>query len=1496
MPSINRIRVNNVKYNFGTQQYDDFSMRMYGRNTLYDLANGGGKSILMLLLLQNLIPNCTLDEKQPIEKLFRAGSGNTTIHSLVEWKLDEADIKDGYRYMTTGFCARKAKDTDENTSEENGKNTAAIEYFNYCIFYREYNKNDIINLPLSKGNERITFSGLKTYLKELAHKDMGLEIRVFERKGEYQRFISRYGLHESHWEIIRGINKTEGHVRTYFETNYKTTRKVVEDLLIEEIIEKAFLTRTGKDGNDDTMAETLLDIKDKLNVLAQKKRDIANYDHQIELINVLEGKVNSCIGLYEEYDAICEKLADIYVTGRTFTSQDSKRMEELAQDKERSLQNFNEQKLRLENMKIAKDNYNLAELKKQMDAANNELSINEKKMADLRYDMNMKESVNDYLGYLDNKKQLEENQLIIANIMKNTGAEEEKMAVYSYNRKLRDDKKLEELLTAKEDVEKSHNNALEELEYCRKCIKEGEISQAVAVNTISSAVEKIEALNKKLGELTSKVAILVLGDTADVYKASDEKRQSIENKLQELTDKLEADRKLLYESKYNLSLCEAELVKLEHEYEQYEINAEEYRQAGKQFSNIMTVYGAEEPSEIVDIINNRINGTLEETFKRKNQIEALTEKKKCLDAGRLFGPGAGASKVMDYIATRHGHMVIHGADYIAALTPENRTAVLNTNKGLPYGVVVKHFADIAEDVNLSNIDTEGENVFIYDMDKLEEEAIRQSDNVIMVAREPEYYTDEKVVETLKKEIESQITALNEEIELINEKLATYREDLAFVSHLVDERFIGAADKEREYSQSIRNKKDEIKELKRLITELTGNAVRDNEVCLTLKANLKEIETDVNTLLRIEELNQSLKEEEARLTQAREDNSRLETTISALQGEAVKWNTTVNETTSKLDYIAHSIEDIEYKWTNYFEAYYPVGGKILNSKDIKQKISSALGREENIQDNETGEIEILDISDEELETEFMAMLSLARDKAPDIEDKKKLVDALSKSMDRMLRTIKKRGIEIADIEAGDNLYITDEAALKELEDELARLNLVSASLSQELKNYSKAYSKLEGSIEYAITNIKKSYGAEAYVEEAMSIAEINNAIMSGDKVLKELENKYEQAVNTYNTYYKEQGFMLDLYKDVKRIIDTNDIDTERGKVLEEDKDTLRQTFENCLMKFDRSRKNMEKARNELMRFKGQTAETLSEMGVYEMANTIRTDVVIPENYYDAKVLLDNLLQIIAFINLEKERVEKGIEDMVAIKENFCTQCLQRCMDVKTELEKLPKLSRITMGEDVIKMVDLNIPYVKEEFLKQRMSDYIDDIVKGADAYEDERKRVKYIRDCLALKRLFGVMVTDINNIKLNLYKRERIKEQSRYLKYEEAVGSTGQSQGIYIQFLVAIINYISGMYSYTAEDMISTKTIFIDNPFGAAKDIYIWEPIFAMLAANHVQLIVPARGATPAITGRFDVNYVLGQQMVGNRQQTVVIDYTSKTNQEELEYQELSYEQATFDFV
>lgn len=1486
MPSINRIRVNNVKYNFGTQQYDDFTMRMYGKNTLYDLANGGGKSILMLLLLQNLIPNCTLDEKQPVEKLFRAGGGNTVIHSLIEWRLDEADVKDGYRYMTTGFCARKAKDAAD--AGEVLKDTASIEYFNYCIFYKEYNKNDIVNLPLSEGNERITFNGLKNYLKELGHRDMSLEVRIFDKKGEYQRFISGYGLHESHWEIIRGINKTEGHVRTYFETNYRTTRKVVEDLLIEEIIEKAFATKTGRNGEEDTMAETLLDIKDKLNVLAQRKRDIANYDHQIELINVLEGKVNSCIGLYEDNDKICKGLADVYVTGKSYTQQGDTLMEELLQAKNDAAARVEQQNRRLANLRVTRDYLRLEDMNRKMEDTAHMIDDNEKKLQDIKNQIGYKESVNDYLVYRENRRQYEENKLIVENIRNNIGSSSEKMSQYAYNRHLRDEKKLKALVSAQNEAQESYAHAASELEYCKKVLREGEIANAVAENNIADSSAKIDEISSRISSLAAGVNLLVVGD---VKKMLDDARAESEQTLAKMTEleiAIADGRTKLYDDRYRLTTVQAEYDALVRACEDAHLDAESYRQSGSQLESIMAVYSVENPQDIASVINDRIKGTITETIKRQQEIDRLSRLEKCYEENRPFPPSDGAQAVINYISTRHGLMAMHGADYLSALPADVKENILEANPYIPYSVVTKGFAEIEDDINLGSIDTGNECVMVYDMEKLVEEAHVPAENMLVIGRDRKFFMSQDSIEDLKKANEDRISALSEEIDLINEKTETYQEDLAFVTRLVDIRYTGAEDRERELNQQLLEKKDELETLKTSIRNVEAAVKADTESYGDLQQRQQAEADRQQTFVMIDQLSDIVRPEEDRLAEYRQRKSDLTAKISELSGEVLKWSATVQETEAKLAGITKNIEEIQYKWTEYFEPYMPktgIPGSLDNAEDAGN------------QDGEPGAYEeLLDISDEQLEQEFMAMLAVAKEHAPDLDDKKIILETLQKSMDRIRKTIEKRGFDMALFDSAEELYPTAENTLREMDDEMARLTLIAASLAQQQKADQRAYSKIEGSIEYAVQNINRTYGEGAYSREDISASDADTAIANGDAVLADMNRLYKEAEKAYSDYYKQHGFMMDLYKDVKRIVDTNNIDVSSGSVLDEDMDTLRQIFETSLMKYDRSMKALDRAKNEIMRFKGQTADTLVEMGVFEMANTIRQDVQVPDTYAQAKELLANLLQIIEFIRLEKERVEKGIEDMVAIKENFENQCVQRCMDVKTELEKLPKLSRITMGDDVIKMVDLSIPYVKDEFVKQRMSDYIDDIVKGADAYEDERKRIKYIRDCLGLKKLFGVMVTDMNAIKLNLYKRERIKEQSRYLKYEEAVGSTGQSQGIYIQFLVAVINYIAGMYSLAPEDSVQSKTIFIDNPFGAAKDIYIWEPIFAMLAANHVQLIVPARGATPAITGRFDVNYILGQQMVGGRQQTVVVDYTSKTDQEELEYQELSYEQATFDFI
>ena len=507
MPHINRIRVNNVKYNFGTQAYDDFLMKPFCGNTLYDLANGGGKSVLMLLLLQNVIPNCTLDEKQPIEKLFRTGEGSKTIHSLIEWQLDDEDIHNGFRYMTTGFCARKAAETEGET-----KDTASIEYFNYCIFYREYNGNDIRNLPLVKDKERITYSGLRRYLKEL-ERDNTLQVRIFDRKGEYQNFIADYGIYESEWEIIRGINKTEGHVRTYFETNYKTTRKVVEDLLIEEILGTSFRRKAGKEDTEDTMSKTLLDMKDKLVELAKQKDAIKSFDRQEEVLAEFSSRVSLLGSVYQEQAEAKTQLnriynaAEHYLDGREQAVSEVKEAEAAV---ERDLRICEAELLSAglsEDRELAKTYAEQAEV-----LAVEQEQKKERKEA-LSALLVRKECANDYLEYLEEKKKRDEMAVTLQAMTERSGLQGEISAlVRAYKQKK--ERYEEELATALSTAESAAAGALLKYKTAENSRKDIEREAAVTEVLIEQGKKELSGLYAKTKEQKDAVGLLLAEDAA----------------------------------------------------------------------------------------------------------------------------------------------------------------------------------------------------------------------------------------------------------------------------------------------------------------------------------------------------------------------------------------------------------------------------------------------------------------------------------------------------------------------------------------------------------------------------------------------------------------------------------------------------------------------------------------------------------------------------------------------------------------------------------------------------------------------------------------------------------------------------------------------------------------------------------------------------------------------------------------------------------------------
>ena len=583
-----------------------------------------------------------------------------------------------------------------------------------------------------------------------------------------------------------------------------------------------------------------------------------------------------------------------------------------------------------------------------------------------------------------------------------------------------------------------------------------------------------------------------------------------------------------------------------------------------------------------------------------------------------------------------------------------------------------------------------------------------------------------------------------------------------------------------------------------------------------------------------------------------------------------------------DNVDKKYTELVYNWENIFSKYYVQDD---TPADENKKPDTTEYDEENIR---------------EITGRFAGLKDILMNKNADLTDKEALKSHLEASMKKCIDSIIYRGEELEKLKElylQGKISVSSQEKLHEISDELTELNKQYNDSDRELGMQEAMLNRLEGSVSYAISQIEERYGTY----EEFECDDPDGYVKNNTVITRELEDDIKKEAAAGKKLENELKDIQVCRKDIERIMSGAGINIPDEEILKktdikyQDYNNLNKEYEQTAKEYSAILKLEYKKTDEFVKYKSKLIDSLKSYNAEDLAVQISMSVNMPKDEQQTSALIASLDETNSYIELEKTRVHKGIEDMERIKDNFENRCIQTCSNIRTELERLPKLSHIKMDKEDISIIGLNIPYVKESVYKERMSEYIDETIEAAESFKDPEERFRYIRNRLTWKRLFSVIVTDMNSIRINLYKRERIKDQSRYLRYEEAVGSTGQSQGIYIQFLIAIINYISNINTVMDGGIVG-NTIFIDNPFGAAKDIYIWEPIFKLLKANHIQLIVPARGATPAITARFDVNYILGQKMADNRQQTVVVDYYSNVKQQELEYTRMNYEQASFDFL
>src|SRR5208337_3253602 len=297
MPQLRNLRIVNAQFNDGHNIYEDFRMPFHGFNTTFELVNGGGKSVLLMLLMQCILPKSALTKDHPFTDMFRGGDLNRTTHVLAEWELDKS-ISDK-KYLLTGFCAKRkiAQDDDSRTDE--------IQSFNYLYNYNKSNNFDIASIPLCSFDDKAfivkDFSKTLSMLKE---KSADYDIRITEKKREYQEWLKVYSLLESEWNLIREINKGENHLKPHF-TNYKTSRTLIDGLLIKTIEEclkdRERLNYREKVEESSAIADALYKSQESLKKLQEEQDTLINYEKLLSEVGNLSKANGRLISAFESY-------------------------------------------------------------------------------------------------------------------------------------------------------------------------------------------------------------------------------------------------------------------------------------------------------------------------------------------------------------------------------------------------------------------------------------------------------------------------------------------------------------------------------------------------------------------------------------------------------------------------------------------------------------------------------------------------------------------------------------------------------------------------------------------------------------------------------------------------------------------------------------------------------------------------------------------------------------------------------------------------------------------------------------------------------------------------------------------------------------------------------------------------------------------------------------------------------------------------------------------
>lgn len=1419
MSRINAVRIINLNYNNNSMKVDDETFRFNGESTLMSLRNGGGKSVLVQIMMAPFLNPVARNMKhRPFSSYFTSSSPT---YILVEWQLDGPA-----NYVLTGMMVRKRISASDEDSKDD------LEIINFVHEYRGRSRYGIEDIPFvetAEGRKKVKSYGNSKQLFENLKKDRSIDFNYYDTASPYQRSsyfakLREYGINSKEWEsIIRKLNLKESGLSELF-TDCRNAAGLVERWFIRTVEDK--LNRDEdkvKNFRDIVMSYSKQYKENKTKIEKRKAIEEFFLDG-----GVIRQRAVDLKDRREEVSGMQSSIASLAAHLGRKREELEKMGRELA-DKlseiEGAIEDTRYGKLSMEiyaNMdKAERIEEHLAEL-----IAETERNTQEKKR--LEQKRNIMECAKIYAEYREFSKEVQEleNELeVLKRRNEDLGPERKNLGYTLMVHYTREEEKLrsisEEIEGRIREMEKNIEISEETSSGLNEKINKTSAEMGAVKEKIKAYDRQEEHFNRECGEnftrnITGRYDSSLFTSAGLEYgrrkDAEARKTAELNNFIHENEEENRARMRAERDAIDKRAKTESALEQVEEKLERYEEQLSELRDILRYIE-----FGEDrlfDREGIVGEFDRKLELANTEVLRLSMALQAETHEIKKLQSGILTEL---TGEMESELRKRDIH-IVHGMKWLSKNSyskAENEMLVRN-NPFIPYSLIMN--ADDIRKLESDPVESfTSYPVPIIRREELESAVSTERGKLISLGKINFLISfnsrlmDETELARLMEDRKQAMASLEARVSEVRGETALYSDKRNRVAYSIVE--------ERDY-QTAKARRDtlaaEADGFDRLISGLMAETANAAEKLAKAEQELRASEKEEADILRAAAALEELRGRYEEYLLSRESKEQLGLDMETLrrriaEEEAARKRLLIEKDTEHERRSSYNRMAVEAARRLSRYASYRVGELVVKDiEDIEARFESL---------NKT-------ITDDEknLEVRLARANKRFRDKQDELAGKQTEYGLMeSQFRDELFDSFKER----------------------QLKQEIKTLEKKGAEIGKEFSSLDKEKALVAQTIENQYREIRQKF----LRKEPKARDEIREIDFDGR--IKEKEYEKMDAENARNVIEKKIGILetntdsLSEFSDFRILseieikVDFSDLSRYRGELVRD--------YRSSLIKASESKAGLDKEIERILRREQFRADDFFRKPLEKLE----------ELSGDPEYLLENLDITVGSYRSLLEKLNADIELIVKEKENVLQNLFDYVCEVHENIGKIDRNSTINIRGRAVKMLKISIQKWEDNkaLYWLKLSDMIDRLTESVlDRLEKNENAEEVISAAITTKNLYNEVVS-ISSIEIKLYKIEEEKEYP--ISWDEVAKNSG-GEGFLSAFVIlsSLLSYMRRDDTDVFAEKESSKVLLMDNPFAQTSSEHLLKPLMEIARKSNTQLICLSGLGGDSIYNRFDNIYVL----------------------------------------